>query len=86
MTIITIVNSLLCVMTLGVEYFPREYTLENRYDIIEILNNAYCALLLLEVCLLLPEIMVMFYLALVYFVAEKGWLSNQPQPQLLRVK
>lgn len=78
MTIITIVSSLLCFMTLGVEYFPREYTLENRYDIVEILNNAYCALLLLEVCLLLPETMVMFYLALVYFVAEKGWLTNQP--------
>ena len=71
MIILSIVSLLLCFMTLGVEYFPRENTLQKRYDIVEILNNAYCVLLLLEVCLLLPETMVMFYLAFVYFVAEK---------------
>jgi hypothetical protein len=75
---ITIMILLFEVMVLGVMCFPRERMLRERYNVVETLNNAFCALLLLEVCLLLPETMVMFYLAFVYFVAEKGWLSNQP--------
>ena len=66
------------VMVLGVMCFPRERMLRERYNVVEILNNACCALLLLEVCLLLPEIMGLFIGVCVYFVAEKGWLLNQP--------